>query len=260
MRAVAFWSGGKDSGLAIDRLRRDGGYDIVALITTVNDQFRRVSMHGVREELIDQQAEAIGIPVHKMYVGGGSNDDYVPALRATLGIFKSEGVAHVVFGDIFLEDLRQWRERLLESLGMTGIFPLWKANTRALAWEFIQRRFKAVVCCTDDAHLNETAVGRSLDEAFFQSLPAAVDPCGENGEYHTFVYDGPIFRRPVKFAIGETIYRPLQAAYAGTSPATPAASSALAIPVPVATGPTATKGFWFVDLLTINADPRLSER
>jgi uncharacterized protein (TIGR00290 family) len=261
MRAVAFWSGGKDSGLAIDRVRRDAVYDVVALITTVNGQFRRVSMHGVREELIDQQAEAVGLPVHKMYVaGGGSGDDYVPAMCAALELFKRQGVTHVVFGDIFLEDLRQWREGLLSSLGMTGVFPLWKANTSALASEFIERRFKAIVCCTDDAHLNEAVVGRSLDQAFFQSLPASVDPCGENGEYHSFVYDGPIFRQPVKFEIGETVYRPLQAASRpGNSTAAPPASSELEIPVPATAGPTATRGFWFVDLLPANASSAVTE-
>jgi uncharacterized protein (TIGR00290 family) len=252
MRAVAFWSGGKDSGLALDRVRRNGSYDVVALITTVNGPFRRVSMHGVREELIDKQAQAVGIPVHKMYVGGGgSNDDYVRAMCTALELFKSQGVAHVIFGDIFLEDLRQWREGLLGSLGMTGVFPLWKANTRALASEFIERHFKAIVCCTDDAHLNETFVGRPLDQAMFQSLPATVDPCGENGEYHTFMYDGPIFHEAVKFEVGQIVYRPLQAAaLTGTSSAAPPQSSAApVIPVPAMGSPTATKGFWFVDLL-----------
>jgi len=253
MRAVAFWSGGKDSGLALDRVRRDGSYQIAALITTISGAFRRVSMHGVREELIDRQAQAVGIPVHKMYVGGDGNDDYVRAMCTALELFKSQGVAHVVFGDIFLEDLRRWREGLLGSLGLTGVFPLWKMNTSALASEFIERHFKAIVCCTDDAHLNETFVGRPLDQAFFQSLPATVDPCGENGEYHTFIYDGPIFGEPVEFEVGQTVYRPLQAALlAGNSSTAPAPTSALTIPVPTTARLTSTKGFWFVDLLPVD--------
>src|ERR1700745_4249370 len=125
-RAVAFWSGGKDSGLALDRVRRSGALEVVALITTMNAEFHRVSMHGVREELIDRQADAIGIPAHKMYVGSrSSNDEYVQALRVALTPFRARGVAHAIFGDIFLEDLRRWRETLLSSHGMAGVFPLW---------------------------------------------------------------------------------------------------------------------------------------
>ncbi len=248
--AVAFWSGGKDSGLALDRMRRAGEYDVVALITTVNAEFRRVSMHGVREELIDRQAEAIGIPINKMYVAGrGSNDDYIPALRSTLETFKTRGVTNVVFGDIFLEDLRQWRENLLSGLGMTGVFPLWQHDTRRLAQEFIDRGFKAIVCCANDAQLKESHAGSTLDAAFFQALPDGVDPCGENGEYHSFVYDGPIFRRPVGFAVGETVYRPLGFAEPAAGSVPQPVATGPAIPVPAAPGPTATKGFWFVDLL-----------
>jgi uncharacterized protein (TIGR00290 family) len=250
--AVAFWSGGKDSGLALDRVRRSGNYEVRALITTVNAEFRRVSMHGVREELIELQSEAIGLPVHKMYVGGrGSNDDYVPALRAALESFKNRGITNVIFGDIFLEDLRQWRESLLAGLAMTGVFPLWREDTRALAQEFIDRRFKAIICCTNDAHLTHSDVGRSLDAAFIQGLPAGVDPCGENGEYHSFVHDGPVFRQPVAFEIGETVYRPLlPVAETDKTLGTPA-DSAANIPVPASSGPTTTKGFWFVDLLPV---------
>ncbi|HEX3603452.1 MAG TPA: diphthine--ammonia ligase [Steroidobacteraceae bacterium] len=248
--AVALWSGGKDSALALDRVRRGGEFEVRALITTVNAEFRRVSMHGVREELIDLQSQAIGIPAHKMYVGGrGSNDDYVPALRAALESFKKLGITNVIFGDIFLEDLRQWRESLLGGLGMTGVFPLWKQDTRALIRQFIDRGFKAVVCCTNDAHLTQREVGRPLDEAFIGGLPDTVDPCGENGEYHSFVYDGPTFGRPIAFRLGEIVYRPLlPVAETGTSPAAQRGSPKN-IPVPTASGPSATKGFWFVDLL-----------
>lgn len=248
--AVAFWSGGKDSGLALDRVRRSGAYEVRGLITTVNAQFQRVSMHGVREELIDLQSQAIGIPVHKMYVGGrGSNDDYVPALRAALESFKNRGITNVIFGDIFLEDLRQWRESLLADIGVKGVFPLWQKDTRALAQEFIDRRFKAIICCTNDAHLTQSDVGRSLDAAFIRELPAGVDPCGENGEYHSFVHDGPIFRRPVAFEIGEIVYRPLLPVAETNNSLGTSAASAANIPIPAASGPTATKGFWFVDLL-----------
>jgi len=144
-KAVAFWSGGKDSGMALDRMRRGGEYEIAALITTVNAAFGRVSMHGVREELIDLQADAVGIPVHKMYVAGrGSNDDYVPALRAAMEIFKRQEITRVMFGDIFLEDLKLWREENLAKVGMHGIFPLWKIDSRELIREFIALGFGSV--------------------------------------------------------------------------------------------------------------------
>jgi len=249
--AVAFWSGGKDSALALDRVRRSGAYEVRALITTVNAEFRRVSMHGVREELIDLQSEAIGIPSYKMYVGGrGSNEDYVPALRAALENFKSCGVTNVIFGDIFLEDLRQWRESLLTDLAMTGVFPLWQEDTRVLLQEFFDRRFKAIICCTNDAQLRQSDVGRPLDADFVRELPAGVDPCGENGEYHSFVHDGPIFQRPVAFEIGEIVYRPLPPAVETHASSGSAAAAADTIPVPAASGAMTTKGFWFVDILT----------
>jgi len=244
-RAVLFWSGGKDSGLALDRLRRAGEYEIVALVTTVNAQYGRVSMHGVREELVAAQARAAGLPLDTMYVGpSGTNDEYVAALRATLGTWRERGVETVAFGDIFLADLRQWRENLLAELGMRGTFPLWHADTSELANEFVACGFKAVLCCANDAWLGEADVGRELGAEFFASLPAAVDPCGENGEYHSFVWDGPVFRAPVAFTRGEKVYRPLAVAQASAAPA-----SGPAIPVPAAPGPSATKGFWFVDLL-----------
>ncbi|HYL50158.1 MAG TPA: diphthine--ammonia ligase [Stellaceae bacterium] len=243
-RVVLFWSGGKDSGLALDRLRRTGEYEIVALITTVNSQYRRVSMHGVREELIAAQANAAGLPLDTMYVGpSGTNDAYVAALRRTLGVWRERGVETVAFGDIFLADLRQWREKLLAELGMRGAFPLWQANTTQLAQEFVTRGFRAVLCCANDAMLGESDVGRELSAEFFATLPDGVDPCGENGEYHSFIHDGPIFRAPVEFKIGKKVYRPLEVAPAA------APANGLAIPVPAAPGPSATKGFWFVDLL-----------
>jgi uncharacterized protein (TIGR00290 family) len=242
-RAVLFWSGGKDSVLALDRLRRSGQVEVTALITTVNRRYGRVSMHGVREELIVAQARAVGIPLDKMYVGPKSdNAEYVAALKATLASWKDRGLRRVAFGDIFLADLRQWREALLAESGMEGIFPLWQADTRDLAAEFVARGYKAVLCCANDAFLGEEHVGRALDADFFKHLPAGVDPCGENGEYHSFVWDGPVFRAPVAFAPGEKVYRPLDTP--------PPDQGAAAIPLPAGHGPSATKGFWFMDLLS----------
>jgi len=247
--AVAFWSGGKDSALALDRVRRDGRYAVAALITTINRDYGRVSMHGVREELVARQAAALRIPLHKMYVEApGTNEGYIAALRASLNGFKQQGIGAVIFGDIFLEDLRVWRESLLAELGMTGVFPLWKEDTRALAREFVGRKFRALTCCINDAHLGEAEVGRALDAAFFGGLPADVDPCGENGEYHSFVHDGPIFHEPVRFHVGEKVYRPLDLKpQPGAAPGQQ--NGPTSIPLPPPPGATRTKGFWFVDLI-----------
>lgn len=243
-----FWSGGKDSAMALDRVLRSGEYEVDSLITTINPEFGRVSMHGVREALVEAQAESAGLPLRRMLVGSATgNDVYVSALRSVMSDLRGKGVQAVIFGDIFLADLRAWREGLLAEAGMEGVFPLWGEDTRSLAREFVARGFKAVICCADDARLDEHAVGRTLDEAFFAGLPAAVDPCGENGEYHSFVYDGPVFRRPVRYRPGERVYRPL-----AVPPATADASADAAhpaIPVPAAPAGTVTKGFWFLDLL-----------
>jgi len=241
-QAVAFWSGGKDSALALDRVRRGGEFEIAALVTAISKEYKRVSMHGVREELVEAQARAIDLPLDKMYVGpDSSNATYVAALRICLGAWRKRGVTRAVFGDIFLADLRQWRETLLAELGMTGVFPLWRADTRQLAGEFVARGFAAVTCCVNDAWLGEKDVGRALDGGFFAGLGPEIDPCGENGEYHSFVHDGPIFRHPVAYSMGEKIYRPLD------GPKPPAGGPAIPLPAPQGAGK--TKGFWFIDLL-----------
>jgi len=242
-QAVAFWSGGKDSALALDRVRRGGEFEIAALITTISEEYKRVSMHGVREELVEAQARAAGFPLDKMYVGpDSSNATYVAALRLTLDAWRKRGVKRAVFGDIFLADLRQWREKLLAEIGMTGLFPLWQADTRALAGEFVARGFRALTCCVNDAWLSESDVGHALDAGFFAGLGPGIDPCGENGEYHSFVHDGPVFRHPVSYRLGEKIYRPLELPK-------PHDDGGPAIPLPASSGPGKTKGFWFADIL-----------
>jgi len=250
---AVFWSGGKDSALALARLQRDPTYRVVALITTINRDFQRVSMHGVREALIDAQADAIGLPLDKMYVASaGTNDEYIAALREKLASYQARGVAHVAFGDIFLEDLRQWRETLLRESGMSGVFPLWKEDTRRLAGAFVAQGFKAVTCCINDPQLSRDHVGRPLDQAFFDSLPNGVDLCGENGEYHTFVYDGPIFKHPVRFTNGDIVYRPIQPPAADK---TNEKSTGPRISVPSTSAPGSTKGFWFADFLPADNVP-----
>lgn len=242
-----FWSGGKDSALALDRVLRDGRYEVTSLITTINPEFGRVSMHGVREALIVAQAAAAGLSLLPMYVGSSSsNEAYVESLRAVLDEQRAQQVDVMIFGDIFLADLRAWRESLLAEVGMAGVFPLWGSDTHTLGYEFVERGFKGLICCADDAHLTEEVLGRELDEQFFQSLPGHVDPCGENGEYHSFVYDGPVFRDPVRFRRSERIYRPLF-----PDAARPLGTDDLdtRFTLPSAPAGTTTRGFWFLELL-----------
>jgi len=226
-KAIFCWSGGKDSAFALYKILQEMEYEVVALFTTINENFKRVSMHGVREELIEEQAESIGIPLLKMYVREGSNDEYERNMEAFLLKQKEARVEYVIFGDIFLEDLRAYRDKNLEKAGMKGIYPLWKMDTKKLADEFIALGFKTILCCTNDAFLGEKEVGAHFNKDFLNALPKNVDPCGENGEFHTFCFDGPIFKIPLKVSVGEKIYRPLEVKTDSSSK---------------------TQGFWFCEL------------
>lgn len=207
-KAIFNWSGGKDSSLALNRVLKQGDHEILCLLTSVNSQYQRVSMHGVRRELLKQQAESIGLPLVEMLVPDSpSMDDYESAMRAKLQEIKQSGATVSIFGDIFLEDLRQYRENRLSEVGLRGEFPVWKIPTDELAREFVDLGFKAITTCVNDRYLDKSFVGRELDASFFRDLPSNVDPCGENGEFHTFVYDGPIFSRPIEFTKGEIVQR-----------------------------------------------------
>ena len=164
-------------------------------------------MHGVREELLDQQADSIGIPLLKVAVSEGTNAEYERQMEALLLKAKGEGITLVVFGDIFLEDLRVYRENNLAKVGMKAVFPLWKMDTKWLIEDFIKSGFRTVTCCVNDGYLTEDWVGKEIDAAFVKDLAKNVDPCGENGEFHTFVFDGPIFKKPIAFIKGEIVYR-----------------------------------------------------
>jgi uncharacterized protein (TIGR00290 family) len=238
-KVVFCWSGGKDSALALNRVLNDASYEVVALLTTCNEHFERVSMHGVRMALLDRQAQAIGLPLEKVFVSRqSSNEEYQKKMSDCLLAYKARGMTGCVFGDIFLEDLRLWREQNLALVGLRGIFPLWKVASNELIQEFISAKFGSVVCCTNDAYLDESFVGKTIDADFVASLPADVDPCGENGEFHSFAFAGPIFKESVKFQVGEKVYRPLEETH-------PAVASTVC-PAP---GARRTKGFWFCDLL-----------
>lgn len=198
------WSGGKDSSMALARVMESGAYDVRFLFTTVNQFYGRVSMHGVREELLDMQAEAIGIPLIKCYLPAEvTMSSYEESMRAALDSFRTEGINTAVFGDIFLEDLRAYRENKLSESGFNAVFPLWKEDTGDLVEEFIDSGFRAIVSAVDARFLDESFAGRFIDRDFVASLPRGVDPCGENGEYHSFVIDGPVFGKPLRVRLGE---------------------------------------------------------
>ncbi|HXT12868.1 MAG TPA: diphthine--ammonia ligase [Candidatus Angelobacter sp.] len=240
-KIVFCWSGGKDSALALNRLLAEGQYEVVSLLTTCNEHFQRVSMHGVRLELLEQQAAAIGLPLEKVFVSRrGSNEEYQQKMSSCLLAHKSRGVSGCAFGDIFLEDLKQWREQNLAKVGLRGIFPIWKVDSRELIREFIRLGFRSIICCVNDAYLDESILGRNIDAEFINSLPPDVDPCGENGEFHSFAFAGPIFKRPLQVKIGDKVYRPVEETH-------PTQQSAVC---PL-TSARRARGFWFCDLLPV---------
>lgn len=202
------WSGGKDSALALYELQKRNDHKVVALLTTLTEDYDRISMHGVQSILLEQQANSLGLPIEKVYISkNSSNEEYEAKMREVLQKYLTAGVSSVAFGDIFLEDLRRHREDNLSKIGMEAVFPIWKRDTTELAYEFIGSGFKAVITCVDSNFLDKTFVGRLFDEQFLSKLPANVDPCGENGEFHSFVYDGPIFQKRVSYTKGEVALR-----------------------------------------------------
>ena len=201
------WSGGKDSAMALYALQCES-VPIISLLTTVTEGYERISMHGVRRELLWRQAESIGLPLHEVLIPPQCvNPVYEARMAEALRTFAAQGVRQVAFGDIFLEDLRAYRERNLARIGMAAIFPIWKRDTRELAAEFCGMGFRAITVCVDGKVLDRGFAGRELNEQFFRDLPPQADPCGENGEFHTFVYDGPIFQQPLRCTAGEIVER-----------------------------------------------------
>lgn len=232
-KAIMNWSGGKDSALALHAVLQAGEHEVIGLLTTVNEANGRISMHGVREELLDQQAAAIGLPLYKVHIPEQVNMEVYDALmRRRLRGLVNAGVTQAIFGDIFLEDLKTYREKRLAELNLTGVFPLWQQDTTALARQFLDQGFRAIIVCVSEKQLDPSFAGREMNAAFFAGLPAGVDPCGENGEYHSFVYDGPLFARPIAVQTGEIVQRTL-----GED------------------NDTFDTRFWFADLLPIAQEP-----
>jgi uncharacterized protein (TIGR00290 family) len=208
---VMSWSGGKDSAVALHELLHGNDYEVVSLMTSVSEEFRRISHHGVREELLDEQARAIGLTLEKVYLpsgesGGCTNDVYEAIMEKVMIGYRTRGIQTVAFGDLFLQDLREWREANLAKAGMRGIFPVWKRDTTKFARDVIGSGYKAYLSCVE-GKVGPGFAGRAYDEKLLSELPAGIDPCGEYGEFHSFVYGGPIFKRPVQISVGEIVVR-----------------------------------------------------
>ncbi len=234
-KIIFYWSGGKDSALCLYKILQQNRYDILCLLTSISEPYQRVSMHGVRLDVLAAQAKSIDLPLHKMFVPEmPSMESYENVMMSTLEGLIAQGATASVFGDIFLEDLRKYREHQLAKIGLKGVFPLWKADTSKLVSEFIDLGFKAITTCVNDNLLDKSFVGRIIDDDFINDLPANVDPCGENGEFHSFVFDGPIFRTPVSFIKGEYVYKEYDAPKRSEKKNN---------------GNPAKKGFWYCDLL-----------
>lgn len=258
-KAIFNWSTGKDSALALHRVLQSDQYDVGWLLTTVNARYDRVSMHGVRTELLEAQAASLGIPLVQVELPGTlTMDAYDCAMRAALGRLRDEGATVSIFGDIFLEDLRAYRERKLAEVGLEGVFPLWQTSTETLARDVIDLGFVAITTCVNAQHLDRRFVGRTFDDAFLEELPAHVDRCGENGEFHTFTCDGPIFQHPVHVAIGEVVHRHYEQPAAlpnrdengdGGEITDPAAYDCQSRPKAESGATPGAAGFWYCDLL-----------
>lgn len=207
MGVILSWSGGKDSALALRSLM-SRGVTVETLLTTVTEGYDRVSMHGVRRKLLHDQASFLGLRLEEVWIPkGSSNTIYERRMKAALERYLASGVTRVAFGDLFLEDIRSYREKRLAEVGMEAIFPLWHRDTQRLARQFIKLGFRAVTCCIDPRQIPKEFCGVPYDDAFLAHLPDGADPCGEKGEFHTFVFDGPLFSRPVKFDVGKVVLR-----------------------------------------------------
>lgn len=202
------WSGGKDSCLALYEIQNSQNYRVTALLTTVTSGYDRISMHGVRRVLLERQAASLGLLLQQVIISkDASNEEYETKMVEAFREHRANGVDLVVFGDLFLQDIRAFREQFLAKNGMQGIFPVWQRNTHDFIRDFTELGFKAVVTCIDPKALDQSFAGRIIDNDFLSSLPASVDPCGENGEFHSFVFDGPNFAEEVKFSLGERVLR-----------------------------------------------------
>jgi uncharacterized protein (TIGR00290 family) len=202
------WSGGKDSCVALHRLRSDSAYEVVGLLTTITRDYDRISIHGVRRELLARQAEALGLPLHEILISANAgNAEYEAAMDTALAEQRAAGVRTVAFGDLFLADIRAYRDAMMARNGMSALYPVWGRDTDAFARDFIAAGFRATIVSVDLARLDLSFAGRAFDATLLRDLPEGVDPCGENGEFHSFVFDGPGFHHPLALTLGESVVR-----------------------------------------------------
>lgn len=207
-KIIFSWSGGKDSALALQRIQNNPEFEVVSLITTITDGYDRISMHGIRLELLEEQVKQIGLPLYKINIPQQcSNEDYEEAMQKAMDHFLKMGIKTVVFGDIFLEDVKNYRIKQLSRVGMEAIFPLWGEKTTDLAMQFLELGFRTIISCVDNRVIDRSFSGRIFDESFLNDLPEACDPCGENGEFHSFVFEGPVFSKPISIKKGEQTLR-----------------------------------------------------
>lgn len=226
------WSSGKDSALALHHLSQNPDYKIEKLVTSINANNNRISMHGLRRTILNEQVQAIGLPFQSIEMPENiTMEEYGKIMGDATDLLKKEGYTTAAFGDIFLEDLKEYREKKLKEVGLNAVFPLWKRNTKEVIHEFIELGFKSIVVSINSELLDKSFVGRMIDHNFIDQLPENVDPCGENGEFHTFCFDGPIFSKPVPFEIGEKVYHEY----------------------PAPNEDVKTIGFWFCDLIPRNS-------
>ncbi|WP_044002757.1 Dph6-related ATP pyrophosphatase [Hymenobacter swuensis] len=238
------WSGGKDSALALYYALRDPTLHVTDLLTSVNAHYGRVSMHGVRVRLLEEQVRRIGLPLTRLELPEMPDmAQYEEQMRATLAPLQAKGIRRAVFGDIYLEDLRRYREEQLARIGLEAVFPLWQRPNAELLREYLELGFRAVVVCVNEKYLDQSFCGRELNADFLRDLPPGVDSCGENGEYHSFVFDAPYFSSPVPFERGEIVRR----TYSAPPSTTACSTTTTTEPAP---DPFAT-GFWYCDLLPV---------
>ena len=206
--------------MAAYQLRASQKYEIASLLTTVTEGYDRISMHGVRRSLLEQQADSLGVPLHQIMIPKDCpNQIYEARMREAVEHFKTRGITKVAFGDLFLQEVKQYREARLAQAGMTGLYPIWMRDTGELVRTFIGLGFRAILCCVDTQAIDASFAGRQIDQALLRDLPDSADPCGENGEYHSFVYAGPIFKRPIPCRAGETVLRTARFNYCDILPA-----------------------------------------
>jgi len=208
IQTVLNWSSGKDAALAYEMLRNNNTYEVKYLLTTINSEHDRVFMHGLRSTLLDIQAERMGLPLIKVSLPPSPDDSlYKNAMQENMSQLKAEGIAAAAFGDIFLEDIKQYRESQLKTVGIKAVFPLWKQNSKDLVAMIEETGIEAIIVCVSEKYLGKDFLGRKINKAFLDMLPENVDPCGENGEFHTFVCNAPYFSSPIPIKTGETVYK-----------------------------------------------------